>query len=206
MPKRSSFHWRETTVEVVSFNQWGDWPLKTLPETDPVPLVIVNSPVSLLIWRPLLKSFSQWSMCPRLCWPFSKMNSINEKDPPFWFIGFFLVALISHLSPWVTSCPLSSPTLHIDTSHNDFSEVLNRGSDFIDLRVGSNLTLVCEGPLIHGNWTEESRQMEWILPEFHPVSSLAFVVLPETVSPLTFLSFDISATSCTRALYRITFK
>ena len=54
------------------------------------------------------------------------------------------------------------------------STILNmKLHDFIDLHVGTELLLECEGRIINNNGVEsinkKHKQLEWILPEFHPL-------------------------------------
>lgn len=69
-------------------------------------------------------------------------------------------------------CTTEQPKLQLDLSQVNATDVVNRGSDFIDLIAGSNLTVVCEGKLHMVNSSAmQHKQIEWILPEFHPVSN-----------------------------------
>ena len=68
-------------------------------------------------------------------------------------------------------CPIERPKLLIDISQFNSTQMTSRGIDYIDLRVGSNLTLQCEAPMLDSNGEQVGeRYIEWILPEYHPVS------------------------------------
>lgn len=90
------------------------------------------------------------------------------------FILCIFILLISVVQNVVSfSCPLPSPVLKLNISQFAAGEVVSRkGGDFLDVKVGTNLTLTCEGT-VKSNCSSSSSVgnsvIEWILPEFHPV-------------------------------------
>lgn len=75
------------------------------------------------------------------------------------------------LLPWmVLSCRLQhEPEIEFTGEQFGAEDVFNQGANFVDLRVGTNLTLVCIGqPWLRADNTTGER-LHWILPEFHPV-------------------------------------
>ena len=94
---------------------------------------------------------------------------------------FFL--LYSAYSAFANECIPRSPQLKLDPRQFDGNAILSRGSDFIDLKVGSNLTLSCEGLVAAYEQNATTKQkIEWILPEFHPVSVLLCITTMVTCS------------------------
>lgn len=76
-----------------------------------------------------------------------------------------LVQLLLLGSGWSSerTCPIEQPKLIIDYSRLPTDTIVNNGADFVDLRVGSNLTITCVGD------HQTDRHIEWLLPEYHPV-------------------------------------
>lgn len=72
-----------------------------------------------------------------------------------------------------TNC-IKQPKMLINLSIID-NNIINYGETFIDLKVGSNLTLTCISDVIvsemlnNNNDNDSMTEISWILPEFHPV-------------------------------------
>lgn len=73
---------------------------------------------------------------------------------------------------WCTnnnSCIQQQPILSMNLSI--IENIIDYGETFLDLQVGSNLTLICTTD-INNNDDDNMTEISWILPEFHPVNNM----------------------------------